>query len=85
MAFESLHDMFYFKVELDYVYNVTLVQNRTFEQVSADIQAEIDARMRPFRSVVSVSGLVSMILLFQVFLKFVCTYTIVQLSVHMHF
>ena len=80
MAFESLHDMFYFKVELDYVYNVTLVQNRTFEEVSRDIQSEIDTRMQPFRSVISVSGLISMILLFQVFLK----YTNIN-SVQMHF
>ena len=48
MAFESLHDMFYFKVELDYIYNVTLVQSRTFEQVRADLIAKIHLRAFDF-------------------------------------
>ena len=51
-----------------------------FEEVSRDIQSEIDTRMQPFRSVISVSGLISMILLFQVFLKYANTN-----SVQLHF
>ena len=69
MAFQNLHDMFYFKVELNYVYNVTLVQSRTMKEVHADIEAEIRRRVKPVHVLVSVSGAISVFLLFKVLLK----------------
>ena len=47
VAIKNVYDMFYFNVTLDYHYNLTMQQSKTYEEVKRDINDEIESRLRP--------------------------------------
>ena len=62
-ALKNVYDMFYFKVDLKYHYDIHMEQSRTFDEIRHDIQDEIEDRIRPVLRLTtfSNSGLIFML------------------------
>lgn len=65
----DIEEMFYFRVDLDYEYNVTLVQSKTYREIRDDIKREIDEKLAFLSKVTLVTNVLFLIFLFFTFIK----------------
>ena len=68
-ALKKVHDMFYFKVNLTYEYDLQVEQSKSFTEIRYDIQTEIEQRIRPLIYVASISNLGLCLMMFLLFFK----------------
>ena len=69
VIFNNMTEMFYFDVDVEYTYNVTMVQSKGYEQISRDIKNAIADKLWYFKVTVQLSDVVMMLLLLLIFIK----------------
>ena len=69
MILKNMTAMFYFDVDVQYKYNVTTIQSKTYEQISRDIREAIAQKLAPFYRGVQLGDVIVFLLLLLVFVK----------------